>query len=128
MTTDTVSTVRPPGFYDSELYINDIEYLVFDEDVEPLPSLDQSLLKEVAARMLTCVAAIAVFGMVTVAEAAATAISEPVGPAPHVSGPGDQLDLRTMTNRMRENAGFAARLFQRTPHPGSDEPDPDYGI
>jgi hypothetical protein len=39
-----------------------------------------------------------------------------------------RVDLRLMTERMRERAGFAARLFQRTPHPGADEPDPDYGL
>ena len=30
-----------------------------------------------------------------------------------------------MTERMREHAGVARRVFQRTPHPGADEPDPD---
>ena len=33
-----------------------------------------------------------------------------------------------MTEKMREGAAFAARVFERTPHPGAHDADPDYGL
>jgi hypothetical protein len=129
MTTDTY-TVRPPGFYDSELYVDDIEYITV-EDAKPLPSLDRTLLTKIAIGVQTSVAAVAVAGLLTIA-VPAYALSEPPGAVSAAVAQPDEpdkpLDLRAMTGRMRQHAGFAERLFQRTPHPGADEPDPDYGL
>ena len=33
-----------------------------------------------------------------------------------------------MTKTMKEHAALADRLFERTPHPGMDDPEPDYGF
>lgn len=128
MTTDTATTVRPPGFYDSELYVDDLDYMTLEE-VEPLPSLDQQLLKQVAKNVIACVATVAALG-ITIAEApiATSAVSEPAAVARDAREPDKPADIRLMTQRMRERAGLASRLFARTPHPGADETDPDYGF
>ena len=36
------------------------------------------------------------------------------------------MTLKAMTALMRERADLALRLFQRTPHPGMDDLDPEY--
>jgi hypothetical protein len=37
-------------------------------------------------------------------------------------------NILRMTALMREQAALAARVFQRTPHPGADDTEPDYGF
>lgn len=134
MTTDTSTTVRPPSFYTPELYVDELDYTLV-ENGEPLPYLDAALLRSIAARAISYVAAIAVAGTITLTSPAApstipsSAVTEPAAVARDgTDDPSARVDLRLMTERMRERSGLAARLFQRTPHPGADERDPDYGF
>ncbi len=133
MTTDTSpSSVGPQGFYGAAVYTDDFDYSIV-EDSEPLPSLTAAV-RGAAGIAMNCVASIAVAGVVTLTPDVfmPSAYSEPVpfsrGAHVHDGTEGRPADLRLMTERMRERAGLVARLFQRTPHPGADEPDPDYGF
>jgi hypothetical protein len=131
MTTDAASIVRPPNFYAPDLYVDDLDYTTI-EDAELLPSLDARLLQSIAEGVISCVAAVAVAGTMTLgptspATIGSSAVTEPAAVARKSSDePDARVDLRLMTERMRERSGLAARLFQRTPHPGADERDPDY--
>src|SRR2546427_32381 len=56
------------------------------------------------------------------------AVSEPAVASEDISHSPRSPDMVTMTAYMREQAALAARLFQRTPHPGDDDVEPDYGL
>jgi hypothetical protein len=130
-TTATTTTVRPPSFYAPEVYVDDLDYTTI-ENAQPLDSLNEGLVRSIAQRAFSCIASVAVAGLITVAGAPGTVSSSVTEPAVvsrnGLDEPAARVDLRLMTERMRERSGLAARLFQRTPHPGADERDPDYGL
>jgi hypothetical protein len=109
----------------TEVYAENFDFTVI-ESAEPLPSLAKTLRSAIARVLATAVVA-AVTGILTippegllpfgVSETSAIRQNAPRAP-----------DVVTMTAFMRERAALAARVFQRTPHPGDDDIEPDYGL
>ena len=106
------------------VYEENFDFTVI-ESAEPLPSAAR-MLRAAISRTLATVVFAAVTGILTIppgglpfGASETTAIRQDAPRAP---------DAVTMTAFMREQATLAARMFQRTPHPGADDIEPDYGF
>jgi len=126
MTTMTSATT---DFYVAEaveVYAEEFDFTVV-HSAEPLPCL-LKVLRSVGAHVLTTAVAAAFTGMLTFsAGIQAIAVSEPNAVAGQVE-PSGSPNVITMTAQMRQQAALASKLFTRTPHPGADDPEPDYGF
>lgn len=118
-----------PNFYSVEavaIYGATFDFTV-SEDTEPLQTLP-SAIRSVCSRALVTVAAVAFSGVLTFSERICpSAMSTPTTVAAD-SGPRDGPDIVQMTEYMRVRASLASRIFARTPHPGANDSDPDYGF
>ena|SRR2546422_3606886 len=124
--TDTSTTTT--NFYNMdarEIYAADFDYTVI-ESAQPLPSLRDALRSALACTLVVA----AVAGILTIPAGGNLpfAVSEPAVASEDISHSPRSPDMVTMTAYMREQAALAARLFQRTPHPGDDDVEPDYGL
>jgi hypothetical protein len=107
----------------TDVYAENFDFTVI-EPAEPLPGAAKTLRSAIARTLATVVVA-AVAGILTIPPGGmlpfgvseTSAIRQDAPRAP---------DVVTMTALMHERAALAARLFQRTPHPGADDPEPDY--
>lgn len=126
----TTTTKAAQNFYTVEaleIYHEDFDFTVL-ESAEPLPSLPKAV-RSVCSRALLTVAAVAFTGILTLSAGGKIHIgmSEPMTVSP-IGEPRGGPDVVTMTAYMRERAGFASRVFERTPHPGAEDAEPDYGF
>jgi hypothetical protein len=112
-------------FYATDLFDEEVDFSI----VEDLPVLEtvRDAAQSAADWVVRAVAAGAI--------AATLSLSLPfipafvtVPPEARAAAAARAAVVDTMTARMTARAGLASRLFQRTPHPGADEADPDYGF
>ena len=107
------------------VYRSDLDFSVL-EDSKPLASLEPAV-KEVLSWVAQTLVAVGCTVALSIAPGGLSSsyLSEP----PEVAQENYQgVDGQTMTAIMQERAELASRIFQRTPHPGADDPDPDYGL
>jgi hypothetical protein len=126
----TTTTIAVQNFYAVEafeVYHEDFDFTVL-ESAEPLPSLMKAVRSACSHAMVTA-AAIAFTGILMLPAGSDLRIgmSEPMTVSP-LGEPRGGPDIVTMTAYMRERAGLASRVFERTPHPGAEDPEPDYGF
>ena len=125
----TASTSPTPSFYDveaTEVYTDAVGFSVI-EDPHPLPTLNK-VVRSILSGVGAMATAVALTGVLTIARgetypshiSQATMASADWGP--------EGFGIVSMTEHMRQRASLAATVFVKTPHPGADDPDPDYGF
>lgn len=115
------------NFYNSEaaeIYSEDFDFTVIADD--PLPTL-RKVVRSVLTRVLTIAASAAVTAILTI-PAGGNLPFDTSEPVLFTESAEEAPNLVTMTAHMRERAAFASRVFRRTPHPGDDDIEPDYGF
>ncbi len=113
-------------FYEAdarEVYAESFDFTVIESSA-PLPSAAKTLRSAISRWLVTAVVAsvtgistIPLGGMLSFGLSEISVIRQDAPRAP---------DAVTMTALLRERAALAARVFERTPHPGADDPEPDY--
>jgi hypothetical protein len=110
----------------TEVYAESFDFTVV-ESAAPMPNATRNkLLAAISRKLATAVVAVAT-GIVTIPMGGAypfgiSVTSTVVQEVSHAS------DIIAITNLMRERAELAKRVFQRTPHTGNDDVEPDYGF
>jgi hypothetical protein len=115
-------------FYGSRVYDSEVDFSSYDDlhvAVEsPPPVLNLGgLVNRVAVAAMTGVLLFSVGLSTHSITGARTVVVRPASNTPK-----DRVDPRKAVAVLRRQSALAAGLFERTPHPGQDDPEPDYGF
>jgi hypothetical protein len=115
------------AFYDSTVFETEVDFtMISDAELQPPLRHDRA---PFSSRLIN-VAAVAFAGVLTLSIATwSTSTTDPRTTSSVASPPTrSPKPAPAMTATMKRRAALAERLFAHVPHPGADEPDPDYGL
>ena len=109
----------------SEVYSEEFDFTIIDS-AAPSPGAAKTLRSAISRSLATAVVA-AVTGILTIAPG--SMLSFGVSEISIIRQDATRTpEIVMMTAFMRERAALASQIFQRTPHPGADDLEPEYGF